>query len=283
MLISLISEKRAQHRNDAIKFIISLEENTYGKFSIISASAFNRVLSNLIDNAIEALANEIKINLSILKLGVKNILAIQIQDNGCGISPEILHNILNGRSISNKEKGNGLGLPHAIKTIEKEWGGQLRVRSSVDVGTTIDITLLQTSAPTWFLSELIVNPRELIVILDDDESIHQVWAKRFNAISADFSFINHYNPQDFLIWYRDNPSTENIYLIDYEFIGCNKNGLNIIEELNITDQSYLVTSRHEDSRVRCYCEKIGLKIIPKTFAVFMPIRLSKRGIANLMI
>ena len=36
-----------------------------------------------------------------------------------------------------------------------------------------------------------------------------------------------------------------------------------------------MTSRHEDAHVRERCEKIGIKIIPKTFAVYIPIVISK--------
>jgi hypothetical protein len=79
------------------------------------------------------------------------------------------------------------------------------------------------------------------------------------------------------VWYKDNHLRKNIFLIDYEFIGCDKNGLDIILELNIVDQSFLVTSRHEDSSLRKRCEEIGLKIIPKTFSVYIPIILSEHS------
>lgn len=277
LLMSLISEKRVQHRNDSIKLILNVEENAYGRFSVISVSAFNRVLSNLIDNAIEADANEITVSLKILNPDEKSNLKIQIKDNGKGILPGTLQKILKGESVSSKAKGHGLGLPHAIKTIEKEWSGRLHINSFINDGTTIDIVLPQVPAPKWFLSKLIINPKESIVILDDDESIHQVWKERFKEVYADFNFIHHYNPQDLLSWYKDNSSVSSIFLIDYEFIGCDKNGLNIIEELEITDRSYLVTSRHEDLAVREYSEKMGIKIIPKTFAVYIPILLSKNN------
>lgn len=275
LLMSLISEKRAQHRNDAIKLTMNMDESAYGKFAMISASTFNRVLSNLIDNSIEASADHIKLELSIFGIEQQSRLLIQIQDNGCGISSETLNKIMNGESISSKAKGHGLGLPHANKTIENEWGGRFNLRSSKDVGTTAEIQLPQTSTPKWFLSKLMINPKDTIVILDDDESIHQVWEKRFNEVSSDLKLINHYSPQDLLTWEKSNLAGTNIFLIDYEFIGCKENGLNIIEKLNIADRSYLVTSRHEDIHVREGCEKIGLKIIPKTFAVYIPIVLLK--------
>lgn len=280
LLMSLISEKRAQYKKNAVTFLMHCEENSYGKFSQIEASTFNRVLSNLIDNAIEALADTIKINLSFKNSTGENMLNIKIVDNGSGILPANLQKIIQGETFSNKAKGHGLGLPHAFKTIEKEWGGRLSIKSSVHSGTTIDIMLPQVTTPDWFLSKLVVSPNESIVILDDDESIHQVWKKRFGEIYADFSYVNHYRPEDLKVWYRHTKSARHIFLIDYEFVGCDTNGLNIINDLNIVDRSFLVTSHQEDSKLRVNCEKMRLKIIPKTFAAHIPIILSKNGLTK---
>lgn len=275
LLVSLISEKRVKYRNDSINLFSHLDENAYGKFSTISISAFNRVLSNLIDNSIEAFAKEIKISLNLSSSKEEKLLTIYIQDNGHGIPPETISKLLKGESHSSKEKGHGLGLPHAINEIKRKWNGHFCIHSSINIGTTIQIGLPQAPIPNWFLSELTICPHESIVIVDDDESIHQVWKKRFKESNNNVHFIDHYNLQDLSAWYKGNAKTPSIFLIDYEFIGSNKNGLNIIEELNITNKSYLVTSHHDDINLRNQCEKINLKIIPKTFAAYIPIILSK--------
>lgn len=274
LLVSLVSEKRAKYKNNEINLSTFLEEKAYGKFALISSSSLKRVLSNLIDNAIEAFATNIQVNL----LEKANLLVIQIQDNGCGISEDILSKIVSGEQISNKLDGHGLGLPHAIKAIEKEWGGKLKINSFINKGTTIDVYLPKIPPPKWFLSELIVNPDNTIVIVDDDESIHRVWKERFKSVYAIFNFIHHYHSIDFLNWSQNHSLDSCVFLIDYELIGSHKNGLNLIEELDISGQSYLVTSRHEDVRIREYSEKIGLKIIPKNFAVYIPIFLLKNDI-----
>ena len=103
----------------------------------------------------------------------------------------------------------------------------------------------------------------------------QVWKKRFGEIYSNFKFIHLYTPQDLIVWNASNASFANIFLIDYEFIGIKSTGLNLIDDLGIAGQSYLVTSRHEDSNIYQHCEKIGLKIIPKKYAVYIPICLGK--------
>lgn len=280
LLMSLISEKRAKHRGDSIQFILNVEDAAYGKFSLISASSFNRVLSNLIDNSIEASACKINVSLRSFDTFDSDLLVITLEDDGCGISPESLSKIDRGEKISSKEKGHGLGLQNAIKTIESEWRGHFHIQSIDKVGTTINIKLPKVSIPNWFLSRLVVNHQESIVILDDDESIHEVWKKRFREICTNFNFIHFYNPQELLNWYSDNQVNNHLFLIDFEFVGCGKNGLNIIEELNISNRSFLVTSRHEDLSLREYCGRIGLKIIPKTFAAYMPIELIYKQVKN---
>lgn len=129
----------------------------------------------------------------------------------------------------------------------------------------------QAVAPRWFLPELIIKQNDFIVILDDDEFIHQVWKKRFAEKQSNCHFIDFYDPKDLKAWLKDNIKINHTFLIDYEFTDNEKNGLDIIDELNLKDRAYLVTSRHEDVSVRSRAEKMGLKIIPKTFSVYIPI------------
>jgi len=269
LLMSLMSEKRVQYKNTSIQFVFNIHENAYGKFSLISRSAFNRAISNLIDNSIEAMSSEITLTFSECK-PCSNELELEIRDNGKGILPDILEKIIRGDSIATKVKGHGLGLSYVMKTIE-EWGGRFMIHSTINVGTTIKIILQQSLVPEWFLSRLIFDQNKIIVILDDDESIHQVWKKRFKDIYTEVHLIHHYNPQELINCYQDNVASNYLYLIDYEFIGFKHTGLSIIKNLNISHQSYLVTSRHEDLLIRESCMKIGLKIIPKTFSAYIPI------------
>jgi len=271
LLMSLVSEKRIQHKDSSIELNLNIGEDAQGKFSNVSALAFNRVLSNLIDNAIEAGSRVIIINLNNI-IG-KNALMIQIIDNGEGMSDGILHKILKGENFTNKATGHGLGLQYAIQIIRYDWGGDINITSTENQGTMVTVTLLQTTAPKWFLPCLPIDPAKSIVIVDDDESIHQVWKQRFTEIGSHFNFVHLYSLQDLMDWCRSHAVTGSLFLIDYEFYGFDGNGLTVIDELGIAGHSCLVTSRHDDVKIRDYSEKIGLKIIPKTYAVYIPIQL----------
>jgi signal transduction histidine kinase len=96
---------------------------------------FDRMVSNLLNNAYEALEDKryIKINL----FHKDDILKLVISDTGSGIEDSKITLILNGTSL--KHSGNGLGLSHAKKFMA-HCGGFLDISSVKDQGTVITLT-----------------------------------------------------------------------------------------------------------------------------------------------
>lgn len=135
LLKGIVEEKKAQHAYAEIVLIIDFEDKK--AISKVSSADFKRVMSNLINNAVEAGDHNNLVKVGLSQSGHFNI--ISISDNGCGIAADLLPNIFSGISIG-KENGNGLGLSHAKAKIE-EWGGEIFVHSSVNKGTTITVTL----------------------------------------------------------------------------------------------------------------------------------------------
>ncbi len=68
--------------------------------------------------------------------------------------------------------------------------------------------------------------------------------------------------------------THVIYLCDFELSGCLATGLDLINELEISGRSLLVTSRYEDHLILEQCKKLGVCIIPKNVAGFVPVRIN---------
>jgi signal transduction histidine kinase len=101
-------------------------------------SDFKRVISNLIDNSIQAVSENgiINVNLS----AVNTECCISITDNGVGIPESILKVILESGGTYKKSKGKGLGLQWAKKTIEKN-GGRFLMTSFEGKGTEIKLFL----------------------------------------------------------------------------------------------------------------------------------------------
>jgi signal transduction histidine kinase len=64
---------------------------------------------------------------------------LSVEDNGSGISPEIIHNIFNP-FFTTKTRGTGLGLA-VSKRIAKEHGGDLNVKSVQGEGSIFTLEL----------------------------------------------------------------------------------------------------------------------------------------------
>jgi hypothetical protein len=64
-----------------------------------------------------------------------------------------------------------------------------------------------------------------------------------------------------------------VFLIDYEFLNQNQNGLDLILGRNLNSKAILVTSRHEEVHMQEVCEKKQIKLLPKQLAGFVPINI----------
>lgn len=111
---------------------INSNEDVLDVEAIFQPDQLLRILSNLINNSLEASASRIYI--SIARESTK--LRIAVKDNGHGIASENLSRIGERGFTFGKESGNGLGISSA-KAILDSWGGTLGVESDVNKGTTI--------------------------------------------------------------------------------------------------------------------------------------------------
>jgi len=93
---------------------------------------------NLIKNAMESIATEGKITITVDKEG-KNYISVGISDTGCGMTAEEIEKIFSPE-YTTKEKGVGLGIPLASEIIRGH-GGEIRVVSQEGKGTTFEVVL----------------------------------------------------------------------------------------------------------------------------------------------
>jgi PAS domain S-box-containing protein len=107
----------------------------------VDAKRMTRVLVNLISNAADSMPNggNLKICARSCKRGATNVLQISISDTGCGISEERLRQV-HDPFFTTKTRGIGLGIPICDKIIQAH-EGSLSIRSKVNEGTTVEITL----------------------------------------------------------------------------------------------------------------------------------------------
>lgn len=271
---SVVTEKRQQYRSKiGLEIDARLDAAAYGLFGKIQPAHFKRVLSNLINNAVEALGEKGRVRVDLASAGGELIL--KVQDDGKGIPPEILAKLGQRGETYGKAGGSGLGLYHARTTTES-WGGRLEIQSEVGKGTSITLRLPTALPPAWFVSKLELKSGGAVVVLDDDKGIHQIWKDRFDALEAEKNGIEIHHcstPDEVRAWARRNPqkAAAAVFLTDYELIGYKESGLDVVEDLAICDRAILITSRFEEKEILDRCLRLKVRMIPKALAGFVPL------------
>ncbi len=272
LLECIVSEKRLQFDGQPIQLEEQISSAGFFAFAEFDLKEMKRVLSNLINNAAEALSKTGGQIIVVLDMQ-DELISLQIKDNGHGIPEDKLAEILKV-GVSFKEGGSGLGLPHAKETIEA-WKGTLRLRSIVGRGTTIDIQLPSATPPQWFTSEIIVDPNVPIAILDDDQSVHDAWDQRLSAVSENLTIHHFKTPQSFIDWYHAQSVPVQVFS-DYELLGAAETGLDVLEKLQISSNGVLVTSYYENPDIIIRCHYLGVRLLPKNLLAHIQMDLKKQ-------
>lgn len=102
------------------------------------AYELKKVFMNIFKNAFEVMPNggTVTITQSLIE---NNQVRVSVKDEGGGMPPEQIHKIFLPFYTS-KEEGTGLGLAHAVQTIE-DHGGCIEVESEIGKGTTFHLML----------------------------------------------------------------------------------------------------------------------------------------------
>lgn len=135
--LSLIAEKMlTAPSNIRIQYYA---EDTSQKNYRCEIGTLSRLLSNLINNSIEAINDSGFVILNFSEVSDKLIL--ELRDSGKGIPQEILEQVQLKSVSHGKERGNGLGLFPAIQAV-RSWGGDVKIESAPNRGTKISISLI---------------------------------------------------------------------------------------------------------------------------------------------
>ncbi|OGR68739.1 MAG: hypothetical protein A2X40_05165 [Elusimicrobia bacterium GWC2_65_9] len=238
---------------------------------------FKRLVSNLVNNAVEAFGDgHGSVNIGLASSG--GCALVSVQDNGKGIPPDVLAKLGRRGETHGKAGGSGLGLYHA-QTSAESWGGSLEIASEVGKGTTTTVILPLSPAPEWFVPELRLTPGKVVVILDDDASIHQVWQGRLDALKAGgrgVEVVHVSTPDETRGWVKGEgaKARQALYLFDYELLGYHETGLSLAEELALGDRVVLVTSRYDEPKVLEGCRRLKARLIPKGLAGSVPMHMA---------
>lgn len=286
---AIVSEKRAQFRDRTDIEIVSEIGAGYGLFALLNEASLLRVLSNLINNAVEACHNGGHVLVSIRR--GDGVAVVEIKDDGPGIPPDLI-GLLGDVQIHSRKRGqsgSGLGVLYAAQFV-RALGGNIEFLKPLKIrsGTLVRLSLPLTTAPYWFAEQIEITKGATIVSVDDDETIHQLWASRLSQLGSDapgFRHVRLSSPKMLTEFCQSRtcPSAQSLaaaseclFLIDYEFVGHRDNGLKLIEHLGIASSAVLVTSHFDEKGVQTDAEFVGVKIIPKGLASQIPIHVNKK-------
>jgi signal transduction histidine kinase len=252
------SQKRQEWLINPCELDVVISSEAKRKWITGSPNDIKRIISNLLNNAYESLSSHRKINITLTTSN--DMLKIEIRDSGNGIPDNIIKHVLNGLSL--KHAGKGLGLSSASQYMQNI-NGSLELFSTLNKGTSISLYFPCKQKPKWISDTITINENNIIIILDDDVSMHNFWKFRFQ--SKYLKTIHFSNSISMLEWHKSNVvlSHQAIYLIDYELRDERLNGLDVLTELAAQHRSYLITSHAEESLIHEQCAKLKVWLISK--------------------
>lgn len=130
----IIEEKKLVNKNLQIKFVTHSEEQSV--IWKLSKADLQRMISNLLNNAIEASANRNGL-ITVEVIFYPTFIDIVIIDQGKGIPVKVIAKI-GSEGFSFNKNGSGLGLYHAKSTLNSV-GGKLSISSTIRVGTRVKL------------------------------------------------------------------------------------------------------------------------------------------------
>ena len=275
LLEAVLSERRTAFSNKNVNFETKIDNDAYCFFIDVIPSEIKRVITNIINNAVEALPS-VNGNVEIALYRRDNTICISIQDNGCGIAEDMLAKLFI-RGTTTKKTGSGLGLFHAKETIE-QWGGTVLLTSTLNVGTTIVIKLPAQTPPQWFTPVLSFLIDSVVICVDDSISIWNVWQERFKLIVNHITLRFCNDKMGLLQELSKKEPLPCTYLVDYEFSGQSYTGLDLIKLIldykKENDHVFLVTSRSSEE-IQEFCIEHNILMISKLYALKIPVNIKK--------
>lgn len=277
ILLQILTDKKFQYNESPVRFITDFYHAGQFVFAKLELSSFKRMISNLINNAVDAFEKEEgKVTIG-LDATVEHVY-VKIIDDGKGMRPELVEKILQKIAVTEgKTDGHGIGLAQVRETLERN-DGKLSIHSKEGQGTQMIVEFPRVKAPAWFAEQITLGPQDIVIILDDDVSIHLAWDARFEAVleQAPGVCIKHFESCEEAIDFinaLDKKDHKKIFLLtDFELLKQELNGLHVVEKTKI-ERSILVTSHYVNAVIRERAIKMNTKVLPKQQASEIPIRI----------
>lgn len=273
-LQEIISEKKYEFYNIDIEYKIEIEPSAYLAFVYAEEDSFKRMISNIINNAVESYKDRpgvLHLKIAIVGDSIKIIIC----DNGAGMSESVRQKILAGVPVTEgKNRGHGIGYMQVREALERN-NGILDIESSLSRGTKIILEFPKDN-PEWIAEKIEFAANDTVLILDDDRAIHEAWNMRLREISSNLNIKCFEYAKDVFSYVEnisDKDKANMVLLADYELLNQNINGIDVINKIKIS-RSLLVTSRFSSSDVHEQVKQSQIKMLPKLCLSAVPININ---------
>ncbi|MDQ5921100.1 MAG: hypothetical protein QG673_1156 [Pseudomonadota bacterium] len=282
ILAEIASERRYEYQGSLIEFefvVIDPHINNF-VFMQIEPSNFRRMISNVLNNAVQALP-ETGGKVTLKLLSSNEWVEIIIVDNGKGMPWDTLEKIKQKTVVSQgKKDGFGIGLTQVFDVIDSNLG-TFNIYSNDEPpnnGTIVTIELPKAEPQQWLATEIKIDIDDIVIILDDDTSIHSAWDSRFTYIlekNPNLKIKHFMEGKEALQFINELADKHNICLLsDYELINQDLNGLDVIQQSGIK-RSILVTSHYANPDILKLANQMAIKVLPKELVYSIPIKIER--------
>jgi signal transduction histidine kinase len=135
----ILDEKRVSFRNRRnVHFEFTRPADQNSLTACIDPKELKRVISNVLDNSVEAIAENGLVEVIVSKARAEVV--VTVQDNGIGMPESVLRTVGKRRFSYGKASGSGIGLLHARTSLER-WGGRMNITSRKGRGTSVELRL----------------------------------------------------------------------------------------------------------------------------------------------
>lgn len=280
-LVQIMNERREQHRKSGVIFNLEIDEGANFEFIKLDIHVFVRMISNLINNAVDALKGRADAKVEVGVMSNAGQVLIVVEDNGPGMPKHIQEKIAAGIEVTEgKANGHGIGLTQVVDAINAG-GGTYKIHASEKYGTQIYIWFPRIDTPNWLATEVKLTKDNTVIVLDDDTSIHGAWDSNFKSILAKHPSlkIEHFTHGSAVIEYINSltpEQKENVFLLtDYELLDQGMNGLDVVMQTGMS-RAILVTSYAAHTDVQYKVAEAGIKLLPKELAYAVSIVVDKK-------
>jgi len=230
-------------------------------FTKIDPKDFDFFASSIIDRSVKASDNKGEIS---LQVGSNNDRVwFTVTNYGKKIPPEAVGN------INSAFDGEDFVRIHEIL----QNNGEVFIESS-DEKTQITLTFPVAEYPTWIAKYITLHDGDTVVVLSDDKSIHDEWDLCFRTENIT---VKHYTAdKDAINFINEFPQKNRLFfLADFDLINKEANGLQILWQTLMQEQSIFMTSGYSDQGILEFAHKVGVQILPKQLIAKIPYKIVK--------